>query len=167
MNITLIVAMARNRVIGKDNQLIWHFPDDLKRFKKLTSGHHVIMGRKTYESMNRPLPNRINIVITRQEGYTAKGCLIANSIESALDMVKDDDQPFIIGGAEIYKLGLDLAKTLELTLIDAEYEGDTQFPEFDTNHWKLARGEQKEADDNHAHPYEFLTYKNIKASLQP
>lgn len=163
MNITLIAAMAENRVIGKDNQLIWHFPDDLKHFKKLTSGHHVIMGRKTYESMMRPLPKRVNIVISRQEDYRAEGCLIARSLEEALGLVKDDEQPFIIGGAQIYKQALEIAQTLELTLIHAEYEGDTFFPEFDTSKWKLARGEKKEADAKHAHPFEYLTYKNIEA----
>ncbi|MGB0979532.1 MAG: dihydrofolate reductase [Croceimicrobium sp.] len=161
MNITLIAAMAENRVIGKDNQLIWHFPDDLKHFKKLTSGHHVIMGRKTYESMNRPLPNRVNIVITRQGDYKAEGCLMANNMEDALALVKDDEQPFIIGGAEIYKLGLKHADTMELTLIHGDYQGDTFFPEFDTSIWKLARAEKKEADEKHAHPFEYLTYKNI------
>lgn len=161
MNITMIAAMAENRVIGKDNQLIWHFPDDLKRFKKLTSGHHVIMGRKTYESMNRPLPNRVNIVISRNPDYKAEGCLIATSLEAAVELVQDDEQPFIIGGAEIYRLGLELAKTIELTLIHAEYEGDTQFPQFDRGVWKLARGERREPDEKHPHLFEFLTYKRI------
>lgn len=162
MNLTLIAAMAQNRVIGKDNDLIWHFPDDLKHFKSLTSGHHVIMGRKTYESMMRPLPKRVNIVISRQEDYQAEGCLMAHSLEEAIKLVKDDDQPFIIGGAQIYKQALAIANTIELTLIHSEYEGDTFFPEFDTSKWKLARGEKKEADDKHAHPFEFLTYKKIE-----
>lgn len=164
MNLTLIAAMAKNRVIGKDNDLIWHFPEDLKHFKSLTSGHHVIMGRKTFESVGRPLPKRVNIIITRQKDYQAEGCKIAGSLEEALAMVENDDQPFIVGGAEIYKQSLDFAKTIELTLIEAEYEGDTFFPEFDPSIWKLARGEKKEADDKHAHPYEFLTYKKISLS---
>jgi len=153
--------MASNRVIGKDNDLIWHFPDDLKHFKRLTSGHHVIMGRKTFESVGRPLPNRTNIVISRQKDYQAEGCLIARSLEEAISLVQDDDQPFVVGGAEIYKLALEHARTIELTLIHAEYEGDTYFPEFDTEVWKLARGERREADEKHAHPFEFLTYKRI------
>ena len=153
--------MAKNRVIGKDNQLIWHFPDDLKHFKTLTSGHHVIMGRKTFESVGRPLPKRTNIIITRQNGYTAEGCLIAHSIEEALAMVKDDEQPFIVGGAEIYKQALQVADTIELTIIHGKYEGDSYFPEFDSKQWKLARGEKKEADAKHIHPYEFLTYKKL------
>lgn len=161
MNITLIAAMAENRVIGKDNQLIWQFPNDLKHFKTLTSGHHVIMGRKTFESVGRPLPNRTNIIITRQADYTAKGCLIAHSIEEAIAMVKDDEQPFIVGGAEIYKQALDFADSIELTIIHGEYEGDSYFPDFDTDRWKLARGEKKEADAKHIHPYEFLTYKKL------
>ncbi len=164
MNLTLIAAMAKNRVIGKDNDLIWHFPEDLKHFKSLTSGHHVIMGRKTFESVGRPLPKRVNIIITRQKDYQAEGCKIAGSLEEALAMVENDDQPFIVGGAEIYKQSLNFANTIELTLIEAEYEGDTFFPEFDPSIWKLARGEKKEADDKHAHPYEFLTYKKISLS---
>ncbi|QNR23061.1 dihydrofolate reductase [Croceimicrobium hydrocarbonivorans] len=162
MNLTLIAAMAQNRVIGKDNDLIWHFPEDLKRFKKLTSGHAIIMGRKTYESLGRPLPNRKNIVITRQADYKAEGCLMASNMESAIELAKEDNQPFIVGGAEIYKQALPFAKTIELTLIKADYEGDTYFPEFDPEVWKLARGEKKEADDKHAHPFEFQTYKKIK-----
>ena len=161
MNVTLIAAMAENRVIGKDNQLIWHFPEDLKHFKQLTSGHHVIMGRKTFESVGRPLPNRTNIIITRQSDYKAEGCLIAHSIEEALAMVKDDEMPFIVGGAEIYKQALAFADGIELTIIHGEYEGDSYFPEFDLSIWKLARGEKKEADAKHIHPYEFLTYKKI------
>lgn len=164
MNLTLIAAMAKNRVIGKDNDLIWHFPEDLKHFKSLTSGHHVIMGRKTFESVGRPLPKRVNIIITRQKDYQAEGCKIAGSLEEALAMVENDDQPFIVGGAEIYKQSLNFANTIELTLIEAEYVGDTFFPEFDPSIWKLARGEKKEADDKHAHPYEFLTYKKISLS---
>lgn len=164
MNLTLIAAMAKNRVIGKDNDLIWHFPDDLKHFKKLTSGHHVIMGRKTFESVGFPLPKRTNIIITRQKDYQAEGCLIAHDLKSALALVKDDDQPFIVGGAEIYRQSLDFANTIELTLIHSEYEGDTYFPEFDLEVWKLARGEKREADDKHAHPFEFLTYKKINKS---
>tara|TARA_R110002050_G_scaffold149571_2_gene276251 strand:+ start:1806 stop:2300 length:495 start_codon:yes stop_codon:yes gene_type:complete len=161
MNITLIAAMAENRVIGKDNQLIWHFPDDLKHFKQLTSGHHVIMGRKTFESVGRPLPNRTNIIITRQDEYRVEGCLIAHSIEEAISMVKNDERPFIVGGAEIYKQALDFADTIELTIIHGNYEGDSYFPEFDLGIWKLARGEKKEADAKHIHPFEFLTYKKI------
>ena len=161
MNITLIAAMSDNRVIGKDNQLIWHFPEDLKHFKHLTSGHHVIMGRKTFESVGKPLPNRTNIIITRQTNYEAEGCLIAHSIKEALAMVKGDEQPFIVGGAEIYKQALDFANTIELTIIHGKYDGDSYFPEFDLSIWKLARGEKKEADAKHIHPYEFLTYKKI------
>lgn len=137
MNLTLIVAMAKNRVIGKNNDLIWHFPEDLKRFKRLTSGHHIIMGRKTFESVGRPLPNRTNIIITRQPNYQAEGCLVAGSLEGAVKLIKDDPQPFIVGGAEIYRQSLDIAQTLEITLIEAEYEGDTFFPEFDAGIWKL------------------------------
>jgi dihydrofolate reductase len=161
MNITLIAAMSENRVIGKDNQLIWHFPEDLKHFRKQTSGHHVIMGRKTFESVGRPLPKRINIIITRQTDYSAEGCLIAHSLEEAIALVENDEQPFIVGGAEIYTQALSLAHSIELTVIHGVYEGDSFFPEFDHSIWKLARVERKEADDKHIHPYEFLSYKKI------
>jgi dihydrofolate reductase len=161
MNITLIAAMSENRVIGKDNQLIWHFPEDLKHFKKQTSGHHVIMGRKTFESVGRPLPKRVNIIITRQTDYSAEGCLIAHSLEEAIALVENDEQPFIVGGAEIYKQALNLANSIELTVIHGEYEGDSFFPEFDKSIWKLARGEKKEADAKHIHPYDFLSYKKL------
>lgn len=161
MNVTMIAAMAENRVLGKDNQLIWHMPEDLKRFKRLTSGHHVIMGRKTFESMNKPLPNRTNIIISRQGDYDGKGAIVVNSLEAALNAVKDDEQPFIIGGAEIYKLGLEHARRIELTHIHHKFEGDTFFPEFDARVWKLLRGESKEPDEKNPYPYEFLTYIKI------
>jgi dihydrofolate reductase len=163
MNITLIAAMSENRVIGKDNQLIWHFPEDLKHFRKRTSGHHVIMGRKTFESVGRPLPKRINIIITRQTDYVAEGCLVAHSLEEAIALVENDEQPFIVGGAEIYKQALDLANSIELTVIHGVYEGDSFFPELNDSIWKLARAEPKEADDKHIHPYEFLSYKKISS----
>lgn len=159
MNVTLIAAMAKNRVIGKDNQLIWHFPEDLKHFKKLTSGHHIIMGRRTFESVGKALPNRVNIIVTRQKDYRAPNCLVVHDLPAALRKAEGDPQPFIAGGAEIYTQALAYAKTIELTLIHGEYEGDRYFPEFDLKLWKLARGEKREADDRHEHPYEFLTYK--------
>src|SRR5690606_36889832 len=109
MNVTLIAAMAENRVIGKDNDLIWHLPRDLRHFKEMTSGHHVIMGRKTYECMGKPLPGRTNIIVTRNEGYTADGCTVVNSLEEAIRSVDGDEQTFIIGGAEIYRQAMKYA----------------------------------------------------------
>ncbi|MGB0178096.1 MAG: dihydrofolate reductase [Owenweeksia sp.] len=163
MNLTLIVAMAQNRVIGNNNDLIWHLPRDMKHFRELTTGHHVIMGRKTFESMNgRPLPKRVNIVITRQKDYEAEGCIVVNSLQEALNQVQDDDQPFIIGGAEIYKQALDIANTIELTLVYNDFEGDTYFPELDTENWKEEQRTHFTADEKNAYAMDFITY--VRAS---
>ncbi len=158
MNLTLIAAMATNRVIGKNNDLIWHMPTDLKHFKTLTSGHHVIMGRKTYESMGKPLPNRTNIVITRDENYQAEGCVIVHNMETAIKKAEGDAQPFITGGSEIYKLALPFANTIELTLIHGTFDGDTFFPQFDENIWKLESKEAHKADERNPYDYDFLRY---------
>ena len=129
-NLTIIVAAGEDNAIGKDNGLIWHLSNDLKRFKALTSGHHIIMGRKTYESFPRPLPNRTHVVITRQKDYKAhEGVIVVNSLDDALDASRSDDQPFIIGGGEIYKQAMSIADKIELTRVHANFEGDTFFPE--------------------------------------
>lgn len=161
MNPTLIAAMSENRVIGGDNDLVWHLPDDFKRFKRLTSGHHIIMGRKTYESMKGPLKNRINIIITRKENYDAPGCLVVGSLREALQKAEGDSQPFIIGGGEIYKMSLDVANTIELTLVHDTFEGDTYFPEIDETRWELVNKEHHPKDEKHDHSFDFLTYKKI------
>lgn len=162
MNLTLIAAMANNRTIGINNDLPWDLPDDLKRFQRLTSGHHIIMGRKTYESMGRALPKRTNIVVTRQEDFQAPQCLVVHTLEEALQKAENDSQPFVIGGAQIYTQAMPYAKTIELTFIHQDYPGDTSFPPIDPDEWKLARGEKHEADAKHPHPFEYLTYKRIK-----
>ncbi len=161
MNLTLIAAMGQNRVIGKNNDLIWHMPKDLQRFKKLTSGHHVIMGRKTYESMGRPLPKRTNIIVTRDKAYKAPGCIIVHDIEAAIQKAEGDAQPFITGGAEIYKLAFPYAKTVELTLIHHHFEGDTFFPEFEDKGWKLVEKETHKPDDKNRYPFDYLTYIRV------
>lgn len=161
MNLTLIAAMDLNRVIGKDNDLIWHMPKDLKHFKELTSGHHVIMGRKTYESMGKPLPKRTNIIVTRDKGYKADGCIVVHSIEEALKKAEGDAQPFITGGAEIYKLALPYAQTIELTLIHHHFEGDTFFPPFESDKWKLTARVENEADEKNPYNFDYLTYTSI------
>ena len=125
MIISIVVAVSENGVIGKDNKLIWHLPVDLKFFKDKTSGHHIIMGRKTYESVGRPLPNRVNIVISRSADYIAEGCIVVNSIKEAIGAVVDDSEVFICGGAEIYKEALDVADRMYLTRVHHEFEGDT------------------------------------------
>ena len=161
MNLTLIAAMSQNRVIGRDNDLAWHLPKDLKRFKELTKGHHVLMGRKTYESVGRPLPGRTNIVISRQENYKAPGCIVVHTLEEAIRKAENDNQPYVIGGGKIYEQALPLADTLELTQIHADVEGDTYFPEVDTNKWQIVAKESHEADDKHEFAYDFLTYQRV------
>jgi len=167
MKVSLIVAVSENGVIGKDNDLIWHLPKDMKFFKDTTLGHHVIMGRKNFESIPHkysPLPNRINVVITRKDDYIAEDCVVVNSIEAAIQIAKKngDTEPFIIGGGQIYKLALEanLVDKIYLTRIHHAYEGDTFFPELG-NQWKEAERIDCKADEKHAHDYSFLTFEKI------
>ncbi|MEI2635502.1 MAG: dihydrofolate reductase [Methylotenera sp.] len=136
--LSLIVAMASNRVIGINNTLPWRLPEDLKRFKALTMGHHIIMGRKTYESLGRLLPGRTTVIVTRNKAYSVEGALIANSLEAAIDLSKGDDEPFLIGGAELYQVGLKLATRLYITQVHAEFAGDAFFADIDLTHWQLS-----------------------------
>ena len=168
MKVSLIVAVSENGVIGKDNDLIWHLPNDMRFFKETTMGHHVIMGRKNFESIPhkyRPLPDRTNIVITRQSGYKAEGCIVVNSVEAALEITKNngDIEPFIIGGGQIYKIALEnnLADRIYLTKVHHSFEGDTFFPELNTD-WKEMERIDHKADEKHAHDFSFLTFKKIK-----
>ena len=158
--IALVVAMAENRVIGKENKLIWHLPADLKFFKNLTTGHPIIMGRKTYESIGKPLPNRTNIIITRQADFTAEGCLVAHSLTEALMMAQQlDSDIFVIGGAEIYKQAMFLADTIYLTEVHHTFEGDTFFPEIDSVLWQETSREEHKADEKNPYDYAFVTLK--------
>ncbi|MEH7500510.1 dihydrofolate reductase [Neobacillus drentensis] len=158
--ISFIVAMDENRVIGKDNQLPWRLPEDLKFFKRVTMGHPIAMGRKTHESIGRVLPGRENIVITRQADYLSEGCTVFHSVE---DFVKDSknksDEIFIIGGAEIFKETFAYSDRLYITLIHEEFAGDTFFPEYDLSKWKLVSSEKGIKDDNNPYDYEFLIYE--------
>ena len=147
--ITIIAAAGNNNELGKDNDLIWHLPDDFKRFKKLTTGHHIIMGRKTFESFPKPLPNRIHLVITRNKDYQPEGAVIVHSLEDALDIAKVDEQPFIIGGGEIYKLGLEIADKIELTRVHGNFNADTFFPEIPSEKWDLITKEFHDKDEKH------------------
>jgi len=158
MPLSIIVAASRNQVIGKDNQLIWRLSADLKRFKALTTGHHIIMGRKTFESIGKPLPNRTSIIITRQADYTAEGCIVVNSLDEALSKVKDDQEAFIIGGGTIYKEAIDKADKLYLTLVHGKFEGDTFFPEVDTKAWESRKREDFMPDAKNEHPYSFIDF---------
>jgi dihydrofolate reductase len=128
--ITIIAAAGENNELGKNNDLVWHLPDDFKRFKQITTGHHIIMGRKTFESFPKPLPNRTHIVITRNKNYKKDGAVVIHSMEEALKIVKNDDQPFIIGGGEIYKIGMEYADKIELTKVHGKFEADTFFLKF-------------------------------------
>lgn len=156
--VTIIVAASENDIIGDNNKLIWHLSKDLIRFKNLTKGHHVIMGRKTFESMPKALPNRTNVVITRNKNYTAENIVVVDSIENALKVCKDDPQPFIIGGGEIYKLGLEYSKRIELTRVHHNFEGDTIFPEIDKEIWKEVKKIKMFDIENHDYNFSFITY---------
>ncbi len=156
-HISLIAAIANNRVIGLNNVLPWHLPEDLKRFRALTMGHHIIMGRKTYESLGRLLLGRTTVIVTRQTGYRVDGAKIAGSLQEAVSICGDDDEVFIIGGAEIYRESLDLADKMYLTEIDAEFHGDAWFPQFEIADWQECnRLRQSSADGL---PYSFVDYE--------
>ena len=157
MKLTTIAAVADNGVIGKDNDLIWHLPDELKHFKQLTKGHTIVMGRKTWESIGaKPLPKRRHIIITRNADYFATGAEVVTSVDAALALIENDEQPFIVGGAEIYKLAMPFVKRLELTYIHNDFEGDTYFPEFDKNEWEVTSEVRHEADEKHQWPFTFV-----------
>ena len=159
-NLTMIVAAGENNEIGKNNDLIWHLRDDLKRFKALTSGHHIIMGRKTFESFPKPLPNRTHIVISRQLDYQVpEGVLVVNNLEDALALAKNDAQPFIIGGGEIYKLAMPYASKIELTRVHSNFDADTFFPEIDKTQWKETANTFHKKDENHEYEFSFLTFE--------
>ena len=159
MRLSIIAAMSANRVIGRNNSLPWKLPEDLKRFKKLTMGHHLLMGRKTFESIGRSLPGRTTVVITRRTGYTPTGALVAHSIEQALQMAAGDDEVFVAGGAQIYQQTLPRADRLYLTSIHQEFEGDTDFPEFDESDWQLTFQESRQPDEQNSYSYSFLIYE--------
>jgi dihydrofolate reductase len=154
--LTLIAAVARNGVIGRNNALPWRLPEDLKRFKALTTGHPIVMGRKTWESLGRPLPNRHNIIITRNKDYVADGATVVKSIEEARSSATGADEIFVIGGAEIYRIALPLADRLLLTELDADFTGDTYFPKFDRTRWRMTARENHRAEAKF--DYAFVTY---------
>ena len=156
--ITMIAAAAENNALGKDQDLVWHLPDDFKRFKKLTTGHHIIMGRKTFETFPKPLPNRTHIIITRKDNYLKKDATVVSSLEKALEFAKNDEQPFIIGGGEIYKLGMEVADKIELTRVHGTFDADTFFPEIDEEKWKLVAEEFHSKDEKHDYAFTYLTY---------
>ncbi len=156
--VKLIVATDNKGGIGKDNQLLWHLPNDLKRFKFITNNHVVIMGRKTFESIGRVLPNRTNVVITRNKDLVLDGCVMCSSLEEAIEKYASEDV-FIIGGGEIYKQALPLAHKLYLTKVDTELEADTFFPEISEKEWELVLLERHLKDDKHPYNYTFIDYQ--------
>ena len=164
MTISIIVAVSDNGVIGNDNKLIWHLPLDLEHFKSMTYDHHVIMGRKTYDSIGKPLPNRTNIVISRQAGLEIEGCRVAGSLDEALSMVEDDDNPFICGGAAIYKEALNIADNMYLTRVHASFEGDTRFPEFDETVWVEKNRLNVEPDSKNKYAFTIFTYERAETA---
>ncbi|MDA7716967.1 dihydrofolate reductase [bacterium] len=157
--ITMIAAAGENNALGKDDDLVWHLPDDFKRFKKLTTGHHIIMGRKTFETFPKLLPNRVHIVITRDTKYQAEGAIVVHSMKEALDVAKGDSQPFIIGGGEIYTMGMEYADFIELTRVHETFDADTFFPEIDPKIWTVVKEEFHDMDEKHKHPFTYFTYK--------
>lgn len=154
--ITLIAAAGENNELGLNNGLVWHLPDDFKRFKELTSGHHIIMGRKTFQSFPKPLPNRTHIVITRDESFKKEGVLVTHSLEDAINNASPDPQPFIIGGGEIYELGMAVANKIELTRVHGTFDADTFFPDIPEQDWELVseRYHPKDAMHDYAFTYE-------------
>ena len=158
MKLALIAAVAENGAIGKDNQLLWHLPADLQHFKRLTTGHTVVMGRKTFESIGKPLPNRTNVVVTRQPDYRAEGCKVVHSLEEAINEQQSTmhEQLFIIGGAELYEQALPLADKLYLTEVKASPDGDVFFPTINLMDWDELSRLPYPADERHAHAFEFV-----------
>jgi len=156
---TIIAAIGKNNALGKNNQLIWHLPADLKRFQQKTTGHHILMGRATFESLGRPLPNRTTVIITRDPTYVMAGCIVVHSLEAALQAAKNDSHPYIIGGAQIYTQAIDWADRLDITFVDQEFEADVFFPKINPVIWKETHREKHQADDKNNYDYDFVTFE--------
>lgn len=161
--IIIIAAIGLNNELGKDNDLIWHLPADLKRFKKVTSGHAIIMGRNTFESIGKPLPNRRSIIITRNTSYKKEGCDVVHSLEEAINLIKDQKNAFIIGGAQIYKEAIEkqLVDQLDITKVHQNFEADVFFPTIDQSVWEEISEETFLPDDKNHYTYSFISYKKI------
>lgn len=159
--ISIIVAIAKNGVIGDKNTLLWHLREDMIHFRTITSGHPVVMGRKTYDSIGRPLPKRTNVVITRDTELQIEGCTMAHSLTEAVEMFDSSEEVFIIGGAQIYNQAMPLADRLYLTIIDKEYEGDSSFPKIDYNSWRQISCEKFERGEAFEYPFSFITLERV------
>lgn len=160
--LSMIAAVSENNGLGKNNQLVWHLPDDFKRFKQLTTGHHIIMGRKTFESFPKPLPNRTHIILTRDKNYKADNCLVVHSLQDAIGLAVKDPNPFIIGGGEIYALALPFANEIELTKVHTNIDADAFFPEIPKTEWDLIAEEFHEEDEKHQYSFTYQTYVRKK-----
>ena len=167
--LSLMAAMSENYIIGRSNDLPWHLPKDFKRFKDETKGHLIIMGRKTFESLgSRPLPKRTNVVVTRQSSYKAEGCIVVSSLEEALQYAgqTNDSEPFVIGGGEIYELALPYAHRIYLTIVHTTLDGDTRFPVFDAEQWRVTEKSPMPADEDHDYAFTFYTYERLEQPAQ-
>lgn len=163
MKISLIVAASKNNVIGKDNDLPWRLPDDMKHFVKKTTGHHILSGRKNFESFGKALPNRTNLIVTRDDSYQKENTHVFTSISEAINFAKDrgEEELMIIGGGEIYRQCLAAAECIYLTRVNAEIEGDTYFPELPSQEWKLIKSIQHPADEKHAYSFSIQEFQRI------
>ncbi len=160
--ITLVAAASENNALGKDKDLVWHLPDDFRRFKKITSGHHIIMGRKTFESFPGLLPNRTHVVITRKKDYDPEGAVVVHSLQAALKYSSEEAEVFIIGGGEIFQQSIGLADKIELTRVHGTFEADAFFPEVSEDQWKLTDSQFHPKDDRHQYSFTYLTYERIR-----
>ena len=159
--VILIAAAGQNNELGKDNSMIWHLPDDFKRFKQLTSGHYIIMGRKTFESLKQPLPNRTHIIITRQKDYHCENCIVVENIEKAIEAAPKGQDVFVIGGGEIYNLAIAYADKIELTRVNSSFEADAFFPKINPSEWEMTREIFHGKDAAHKFDFSFQTYIRI------
>jgi dihydrofolate reductase len=160
--ISIIAAVAENNALGKNNDLMWHLPNDFKRFKEITSGHHIIMGRKTFESFPKPLPNRTHVIITRQENYVHEGCIVVHDLQQAIAACPDDKPVFIIGGGEIYTQSILMADELDITRVHSTFEADVYFPVIDTQIWYQVSEVFQTKDEKHQYDYSFQKYVRKK-----
>ncbi len=169
MTVSLIVAVSSKGIIGREGGLPWHLPADLKHFKSTTMGHHLIIGRRTWEEVGKPLPGRTMVVVTRSRHFAPEGAEVVRSVEQALEIAAEDAEPFIGGGSQIYRIALarDLVDRIYLTRIHAEVEGDTFFPDFDLDEWELASEEHHHADEKNEFNYSFLVYERRNGDVQP
>ena len=172
MIISAIAAMSENRVIGSENTLPWHLPADLKHFKQVTMGHPILMGRKTFESIGRPLPGRQNIILTRDQTFHAQGCVIVHSVKDVMlkisehnELLDESDELFVIGGAQIYQQMLPMTQRLYLTMIHHEFSGDVFFPEINRDEWREVECVRHEKDENNAYAFSFVVLNRVKGGM--